>query len=156
MAPVAAARIRLADPFEDGAARLLHRSHALMESLFPPEDNHYLSLDDLRAPNIRFFVAERPDDGQILVTGAIALDGEQAEVKSMFADEGARGQGLGRAMLRHLEAEARAAGARWLRLETGDRLHAALALYESAGFVRRGPFGAYCANGTSVFMEKTL
>jgi hypothetical protein len=36
--------IRQGDPREAGALALLQASHALMESLFPPEDNHYLSV----------------------------------------------------------------------------------------------------------------
>ena len=41
------------------ATALLKRSHALMQSLFPPEDNFYLDIDALAAPHIAFFVAER-------------------------------------------------------------------------------------------------
>ena len=40
---------------------LLVASQALMGSLFPAEDNHFLSLDELRGPEIRFFTAELED-----------------------------------------------------------------------------------------------
>jgi len=41
-------------------------------------------------------------------------------------------------------------------LETGVVSHAALGLYERAGFKRREPFDDYKADPLSVFMEKTL
>ena len=43
-----------------------------------------------------------------------------------------------------------------LRLETGIKQDAAIRLYESAGFRRRGPFGSYRDDPLSVFMEKPL
>ena len=43
-----------------------------------------------------------------------------------------------------------------LRLETGIKQDAAIRLYESAGFHRRGPFGSYRDDPLSVFMEKPL
>ena len=43
-----------------------------------------------------------------------------------------------------------------LRLETGTVSHTALALYESVGFKRRGPFAGYRPDPLSVFMERLL
>ncbi|RMF38054.1 MAG: GNAT family N-acetyltransferase, partial [Alphaproteobacteria bacterium] len=43
-----------------------------------------------------------------------------------------------------------------LRLETGEDSPDALAFYAKSGFARRGPFGEYRENGSSVFMEKRL
>ena len=168
--------VERADP--TAAKPLLLASHALMESLFPPEDNHYLSLDALRAPNICFFVARSGssscsgaaaagaggDDsssaGKVLGCGALAVCGEAGEkfgeLKSMYTDSAARGCGVGGALLARLEEEAQLERLQCLRLETGNKLHAALSFYRGAGFVERGPFGMYEANGTSLFMEKAL
>ena len=57
----------------------------------------------------------------------------------------ALGQGVGRAMLQRLIDLAGAAGMTKLSLETGNSTFFAAAnrLYESAGFVRCGPFGDY-------------
>ncbi len=52
--------------------------------------------------------------------------------------------------------EARALGASRLVLETGDRQHEALALYERAGFARIAPFGEYVGSPLSVCMGKSL
>ncbi|PIE06528.1 MAG: GNAT family N-acetyltransferase [Rhodobacterales bacterium] len=142
------------DPRAPGAARLLKRSHALMESLFPPEDNFYLDIDALTAPHIAFFVAT--EQGAVLGTAALAEMGGYGEVKSMFVDEAARGRGVGAALLGRLEAEARARALPILRLETGNLLKAAHRLYARAGFTERGPFGDYPAAPSSLFMEKRL
>jgi putative acetyltransferase len=147
-------QIRAGDPREPGALALLEASHALMESLFPPEDNHYLSVDALRVPEISFCVAE--DGGQILGTIALADKGAYGEVKSMFVAPEARGRGVARALLTHIEGVARDKGLALLRLETGNLLEAAIALYAAQGFGPCGAFGDYEVNGTSVFMEKSL
>jgi len=79
----------------------------------------------------------------------------------MYTAEAVRGRGVARALLTHLEAEARAAGLPLLRLETGIHQPEAIALYERTGFVPRGPFGDYAAMtpnqiATSLFYEKAL
>lgn len=142
------------DPRDPAAAALLRQSHALMERLFPPEDNHYLDIEALTAPHISFFVARKA--GETLGTAALADMGEYGEVKSMFVAEAARGLGVGAALLARLEAEARNMGLAALKLETGDVLHAAHQLYARAGFSACGPFGSYPQEGSSVFMQKRL
>lgn len=142
------------DPHEPQATALLRQSHALMKSLFPPEDNFFLDIDDLCAPHIRFFAAR--EDGQIIGTGALAIKEGYGEVKSMFVDEAARGRGVADAVLRRVEDEARAEGLSVLRLETGNVLYAAHRLYARHGFVRCGVFGDYTDAASSLFMEKPL
>jgi GNAT superfamily N-acetyltransferase len=66
-----------------------------------------------------------------------------AEVKRMYVVPRARGRGLARAMLAHLEATAHAAGAEAMVLETGMRQPEAIALYTSAGYAEIGGFGYY-------------
>lgn len=143
-----------ADPRDAQATALLERSQALMRALFPPEDNFFLDIDALCAPDIRFFAARR--GARTLGTGALALRAGYGEVKSMFVAEEARGQGVAGALLARIEAEARAQGLPWLRLETGTLLHEAHRLYARHGFVRCGPFGDYPDAPSSIFMEKPL
>jgi putative acetyltransferase len=147
-------QVRAGDPREPGALASLQASHALMESLFPPEDNHYLSIDALRVPEISFFVAE--DAGAVLGTIALARKDGYGEVKSMFVAPEARGRGVARRLLSHLEEVARGMGLPLLRLETGNLLEPAIALYTAQGYRRCDAFGDYAVNGTSVFMEKPL
>ncbi len=142
------------DPRDPRAAYLLKQSHALMESLFPPEDNFYLDIDALAVPEIAFFVALR--DESLLGTAALADKGSYGEVKSMFVSPDARGLGIGALLLARLERHAREMGFHRMMLETGNALHAAHRLYERAGFTLRGPFGDYPDAASSLFMEKTL
>jgi putative acetyltransferase len=146
--------VRKASPREAGATALLQASHAYLQSLYPPEDNYFLSVDDLCVPSIAFFVAER--DGVTLACGALATKDGYGEVKSMFTDPAARGTGTGALLMAALESEARAQGLPCMRLETGDDLYPAHRLYERHGFVRCGPFGDYAEGPHSVFMEKRL
>ncbi len=146
--------IRPVSPRDPRAEALLIASHALMESLFPPEENYFLDIDALCAPEITLFGAE--ENGVFLGCAAIARKDGYAEVKSMFVSPEARGLGLARRLLDHLERIARDEAIPLLRLETGDKLPAAVALYEQTGFVPRGPFGAYVENSSSLFYEKAL
>lgn len=146
--------IVLGDPRDPQATALLKQSHALMEQLFPPEDNFYLDINDLCVPEISFFIAR--EDGQDLGTAALADKGDYGEVKSMFVAPDARGKGVGEALLAKLEDVARAKDLSALKLETGNVLHAAHRLYERGGFTICGPFGEYPAANSSIFMEKKL
>jgi DNA-binding MarR family transcriptional regulator/GNAT superfamily N-acetyltransferase len=67
--------------------------------------------------------------------GAVKLHGDEpAEIKRMWVDAAARGLGLGRRILRELEAYAEAHGATVVHLETNQSLAEAIALYRSAGY----------------------
>ncbi|WP_342078111.1 GNAT family N-acetyltransferase [Yoonia sp. SS1-5] len=142
------------DPHHPGAVALLKQSHALMQELFPPEDNYYLEIDDLVAPDIHFFAAREGD--QILGTGALKIKAEYGEIKSMFVAEAARGKGVADALMRQLEDTAREQKLPMLKLETGNVLHAAHKLYRRHGFTDCGVFGDYVAANSSIFMEKSL
>lgn len=142
------------DPHDPQATTLLKQSHALMQSLFPPEDNFYLDIDDLCAPDIHFFTAR--ENGTVIGTGAVAIKPDYAEIKSMFVSQDARGKGAAAAILRQLIDTAQTEGATVMKLETGNVLHAAHALYEKHGFTRCDPFPPYNDAGSSIFMEKPL
>jgi len=103
---------------------------------------------------VRFFVGRI--EGRAVATGALVLNGSWAELKRMWVVPSARGRGVSKAMLAAIETEARRQSVQVLRLETGVASDAALALYASAGFERRGPFGDYREDPLSVFMEKPL
>lgn len=101
------------------------------------------------APRGAFFVGHR--DGVPVVSGAwrrrsdveFAGTTSTAEIKRMYVAPVARGLGLARQMLAHLEATAQAAGAEAMILETGLKQPEAIALYESSGYVVIPGFGHY-------------
>lgn len=146
--------IRLGDPTEDGARALLEASHALMQSLFPAQSNHYLPIEALKADNIRFFIADL--NGIAAGCGALAIHDGYGELKSMFVDPAKRGARLGKRLLDRIEDEARTEGLSIIRLETGNTLAAAHRLYKAQGYDLRGPFGDYPDDPLSIFMEKHI
>jgi Acetyltransferases len=150
---------------------LLALSDAYMAALYPPESNHMLDAQALSRDHVRFFVARGVLPGMVgqsqgggghpagLALGCIALVIEEdgcGEIKRLFVREAARGLGLGRRLLDCLEACAAQEGVHTLRLETGIHQPEAHGLYESSGYVRRGPFGIYGPDPLCVFYEKRL
>jgi DNA-binding MarR family transcriptional regulator/GNAT superfamily N-acetyltransferase len=89
---------------------------------------------EVRPPAGDFFVVYL--HGAPIGCGAVKYHpGAPTEIKRMWISPTARGLGLGRRLLEHLEACARKGGARAARIETGAVLTEALALYRSAGWV---------------------
>ena len=105
-------------------------------------------------PDGSFFVGYL--DGVPVATGAwrrspvSALGSDRtAEVKRMYVAPRARGTGLARRMLAHLEQSAAEHGAEVVVLETGLRQPEAIALYESSGYTPIPGFGHYKESPTS-------
>lgn len=146
--------VELAHPLDPQPSALLAQAQALQATIYPPEHNHALPTDALTAEHIRFFAAREGET--VLGVGALAIQGDYGEVKSMFTSDAARGKGVGAALLRMIEDTARDEGLIALKLETGDELAAACRLYERHGFSRCGAFGDYVEDGSSVFMVKEL
>lgn len=124
----------------------------------PPSACHVLPADGLDRPEIRFFTV-RDADGDLLGCGALRrLEADHGEVKSMRTAPDALGRGVGRAMLAHIIAQARAAGMRRLSLETGstDQFAGALRLYPSEGFVPCGPFADYRPSPFTRFFTRAI
>lgn len=149
--------ISIDDPAAPDVRRLLATHLAFARAPTPPEDAHALDADGLLDPAVTFFSLRR--DGTLLAVGALKrLDAGHAEVKSMHTVEAARGQGIGRRMIEHLIAVARATGYRRLSLETGSMAEFAPArsLYASAGFEPCEPFGDYRLSPNSTYMTLQL
>ena len=143
------------DPGRSEVARLIGELDAYSKSLYPPESNHLLDIEEMRMPRMRFCTVSV--DGDVVGCGGIWLHDDYAEVKRVYISPKARGRGLARTIMARLENEARAAGMTVARLETGILQPEALGLYRALGYRERGAFGDYPANDpNSVFMEKTL
>ena len=147
-------RVAPDDPRAPDVTALLEASHALMQSLYPAESNHYLSVDELTSADVRFFSARLGD--ATVGCAALAIKDGYGELKSMFVAPEARGSGAATELMEALEVTAREEDLHLLRLETGEKLAAAIRLYERFGFARCGPFGDYGDDPLSVFMEKQL
>jgi GNAT superfamily N-acetyltransferase len=97
---------------------------------------------DFVPPHGVFLVARL--EGQDVACGGVrSLAPGIGEVKRMYTDPSVRGRGVARALLRGLLDDARAAGLREVRLETGTLQPEAIALYESEGFTPIEPYGYF-------------
>jgi len=126
-------------------------------AITPAESMHALDLSALQADDICFWAAWI--DGEVVGCGALRDLGDgHGELKSMRTADTHRGQGIGRALLEHLLAQARGRGFRQLWLETGATGHFAAAhrLYARAGFAPCGPFADYAEDPHSVYMQLRL
>lgn len=143
------------DPGTPDVLALLQDGEAYGAALYPAESNHYLPLDALRAPNVLFLVA-RDASGTAIGTGAIVLNDGWAEIKRMWVVPAARGQGLSKRLLAHVENHAAENGVLVIRLETGIHNTEALGLYRRNGYADRDAFAPYLPDPLSIFMEKRL
>jgi GNAT superfamily N-acetyltransferase len=149
--------IRREDILSPVVQRLIGALNAELDARYPEEGANHFRLDPEEVSDGRggFFVAYI--SGKPVGCGAVRrIESAVIEIKRMYVAPEARGRGVGRQVLRELEAEARRLGATRLVLETGPRQPEALALYSRAGFVEVPNFGEYVGCEFSVCMAKEL
>ena len=154
---MAALTFRIDDLSGADTRELVARHLAGMHASSPPDAVHAFDIDKLRAPDVTLWSAWLGQ--QIVGIGALKqLDDARGEIKTMRVADRFLGRGYGREILEHIVREARARRMRGVWLETGsvDAFVPAHRLYESAGFVRCGPFADYVDDGFSIFMTLTL
>ena len=138
MTPLSPISLRIVEDDLSGPeiAALLRLHLDEMHRWSPPCSVHAMPIERLRQPDVTFYAAW---DGKILAgCGALKqLDATHGELKSMRAAPDYRGKGVGKAILLHLLAEARARGYARVSLETGrpEPFLPARRLYEAHGFV---------------------
>jgi GNAT superfamily N-acetyltransferase len=130
--------------FTDIASRYPGWSPDLIPSADPAE---------VAAPDGAWIVAYL-DSRPVGCGGIKRLDGSSAELKRIYLAAAARGHGLGRRLLEHLEQQARVIGYESLRLDTGDRQPEALGLFRSAGYVHIPDYNGN--TWATYWMEKRL
>jgi putative acetyltransferase len=144
-------------PLTADLALLMERHTADMHAETPPESIHMMDASALAVAEVAFFVMR--EDGRPIGMGAFkTIAPNHGEIKSMHVLHEVRGRGLSKAMLQHLESQARAAGLTRLSLETGAEpiFVPARQLYARAGYAECAPFGSYKPDPNSVFMTKAL
>ena len=96
--------------------------------------------------------------GGLIGVAAVTRDGADWTIDKVGVAPSMQGAGIGSRLLRHVEAEARAAGASSLHLDTAAMMTDLLRLYDRHGFkeVRRGPPDHGRDRHIRVFMEKRL
>ena len=136
------------------AVVLITELEAQLEPFYPRTSRHGMSVERLIAEGVAFFVLRA--QGTPAGCGGVKLLDDYSELKRMYVRERFRGMGFARMMLDHLADYSRAQGIVLVRLETGVHQHAAISLYERAGFYRIPPFGPYTNDPLSVYFEKRL
>ncbi len=136
--------LRQVDPQSPDALRCLRAYVAELnrrapERGFDPSKGATAEPHEVRPPNGAFVVAYLR--GEIVGCGAVKHHpGNVSDIKRMWLAEAARGLGLGRRLLHHLEDLALEHGSTVAHIETSDVLPEAIALYRSEGYVEVEPF----------------
>jgi GNAT superfamily N-acetyltransferase len=140
------------------AARLIAALNAELKAAFPEPGATHFSLGHAEVePGDGAFVVAYLDEVAVGCGAVRRLDTSTAELKRMYVDPSARGQGIGRALVDALEREARRLGVTRIVLETGTRLAPAIKLYEGMGYARIPLFGEYLSSpDTSLCFGKSL
>ena len=135
---------------------LCHGLDDFLNELVGGEENRaeyipYNQLDDIRDVIVAY-------DGNIPVGCASfkRYDEECAEVKRVFVKQAYRGRGISKKLMELLEKAAREQGYRYLILESGEPLAAAMALYRKTGYKVISNYGQYENMEDSVCMKKDL
>lgn len=151
-------------PFEDERVQRLVRevqSHYVV--IYGTPDESPVDPREFAPPRGRFVLASLGDE-------PVAMGGWRwrrdladrfdeaavAEIKRMFVSPGARGRGVARRVLGHLEESSQAEGVQRLVLETGTMQPDAMALYERSGYEPVVPFGHYARSPFVRCYGKTL
>jgi len=142
-------------PESAAAAALITRLEAELDPLYPPASQHGLSVAQLVALRVAFFVL-RDNDIPAGCCGIQLFGNAYGELKRFYVCPEFRGLGYGTKLIGHLADYVRSRGVSLLRLETGIHQTAAIRLCERMNFYQIPPFGDYTEDPLSLFYEKRL
>ncbi|OAS27654.1 GNAT family N-acetyltransferase [Methylobacterium platani] len=151
----AAAIIEVETPLQEDVTALLAEAEAVAARLYPAAPRRPVTADSLAGSGIHLLVA-RIDGAALGLCAVIERGGGEVELKRLIVAARARGRGVGTALVRGAEAQARRLGAGRIVLEVGVGNVEARALYRRAGFAPRGPFPPYRALPVSLFLERAV
>jgi putative acetyltransferase len=141
-------------PVTDDGHTLINGSEAALRAVYTADECFTFTADELLDDKVSFFVARQ--NGQAMGCVALVNETSYGEVKRLYVPDHARGLGIAKILMAHLEAKAKAQGLSTVKLETGPKLVAAVALYKSLGYTICGKFGPYQDDPVSLFMQKAL
>jgi putative acetyltransferase len=122
---------------------------------YTPEQSFGYSPERLAASAVHLAGAHLA--GRLVGVGGLELqDDGAAELKRFYVRPDHRGRGVADALMAALVAYGRAHGVLVLRLETGDRQHAAVRFYSRHGFLEVRRFPPYVDSVTSICMQRHL
>jgi GNAT superfamily N-acetyltransferase len=137
------------------ASGLLVELDAELLSRYPGEPVNGIEPEEFRRTGGYFVLAHV--QAELAGCGAFRPYSQSTvEIKRMFVRLPFRGRGIGRIVLRALEAEAKKRGFAQSILETAVRMPEALALYRSCGYQVTEPYGQFVGSARSVCMQRAL
>jgi putative acetyltransferase len=152
---LAAVRVDRVDAYDAAVGVLLAALDAeLATGGYAPDEQFGYDVHRLAETGVHLVGAWR--DGRLVGIGGLEISGEDAELKRFYVDPAHRGSGVADEILQALVAHAAAAGVKVLRLETGNRQHAALRFYRRHGFRDIPRFGPYVNSPTSLCLARDL
>jgi len=120
---------------------------------YTPSETFGYTVDQLEQSQV-YLVGARVN-GQLVGLGGLERQGDGVgELKRFFVVPEYRGSGVADAVIMALIEYAQANGLDVLRLETGDKQHAAIAFYRRHGFMEMPRFGPYVHSATSYCMQR--
>ena len=150
--------IRVAEERFDSpvSAALVADYVAEIKAMYPewtPDVPPRMTGRDVEPPNGRWLLAYR-DGLAVGCAGLKRIDERTAEIKRIYVTPGARGTGVARALLTGLERAAQRGGYQVVRLDTGAKQQASVALFRSSGYE---PIADYNGNPVAAYwFEKRL
>jgi drug/metabolite transporter (DMT)-like permease/GNAT superfamily N-acetyltransferase len=139
---------------DPAAAALLHAYATEVADRVVREPDRVATVPAEYEPPSGTFIVLYDDARPVACGGIRSLGDGIAEVKRMYVDPDARGNGVGARVLTQLEDEARKLGYGRLRLDTAASLTAAQALYRSSGYTEIADYNGNPA--ASHWFEKDL
>lgn len=145
------------EPFDSpDSAALVADYVAEIKAMYPewtPDVPPRMTSRDVAPPDGHWLLARR-NGHPVGCAGLKRLDDNTAEIKRIYVVPTARGAGVARALLSHLEKTAKQAGYAVARLDTGAKQPASVALFNSSGYT---PIPNYNGNPVAAhWFEKTL
>jgi GNAT superfamily N-acetyltransferase len=143
-------------PDSPDAVTLIAELSDYLAPLYPKWNQFSLCSDRLIKEGVAFFITRV--DGVPAGCGGVKFYEDFGELKRMYVRPRFRGTGLGKLMLKHLEAFAHQYGTTVLRLETGIYQPEAMGLYERMGYRPIPAFAPYAESAATLsrFYEKCI
>ena len=135
---------------------LCHGLDDFLNELVGGEENRAEYLPYNRLDDIHNVIIAYDDTIPVGSASFKKYDNECAEVKRVFVKREYRGKGISNKLMELLEKAAREQGYRYLVLESGEPLVAAMALYKKIGYQIIPNYGQYKDMPDSICMKKKL
>ncbi len=147
--------IKTVPPTDPDLHMLIERLDRELLTLYPAEGIFGVDFNDPAVREMTFCVAYAC--GTPAGCGGFKpLEEDVAELKRFYVESSFRSKGIASLILEYIESAAKESGVKVMRLETGPKQPAAIALYRKFGYRQIECYGPYAGCEHSLCMEKPL